>query len=41
MFGVYMKTERQEKILKEIQDLERRLYLVEWKASALQKTKSS
>ena len=36
-----MKTERQEKILKEIQDLKRRLYLVERKATALQKTKSS
>ena len=36
-----MKTERQEKILKEIQELKRRLYLVERKASALQKTKPS
>ena len=36
-----MKTERQEKILKEIQELKRRLYLVERKAAALQKTKPS
>ena len=36
-----MKTERQEKILKEIQELKRRLYLVERKATALQKTKPS
>jgi hypothetical protein len=34
-----MKLERQEKILKEIQELKRRLYLVERKAAALQKTK--
>jgi hypothetical protein len=33
-----MKIERQEKILKEIQQLKRRLYLVERKAAALQKT---
>jgi hypothetical protein len=36
-----MKTEPQEKILKEIQELKRRLYLVERKAAALQKTKPS
>lgn len=36
-----MKTERQEKILKEIQDLKRRLYRVERKAAALQKTEPS
>ena len=34
-----MKTERQQRILKEIQELKRRLYLVERKAAALQKTK--
>jgi hypothetical protein len=34
-----MKIERQEKILKEIQELKRRLYLVERKAAALQKIK--
>ena len=34
-----MKSERQEKILKEIQELKRRLYRVERKAAALQKTK--
>lgn len=36
-----MKTNRQEKILLEIQDLKRRLYRVERKAAALQKPKSS
>ena len=36
-----MKTERPEKILKEIQDLKRRLYRVERKTAALQKTKPS
>jgi len=36
-----MKTEHQEKILKEIQELKRRLYHVEWEAAALQKTKPS
>jgi hypothetical protein len=36
-----MKTERQENILKEIQELKRRLYRVERKAAALQKTKPS
>lgn len=34
-----MKTSRQEKILQEIQDLKRRLFLVERKATALQKQK--
>lgn len=34
-----MKIERQEKMLKEIQELKRRLYQVERKAAALQKTK--
>jgi len=34
-----MKTERQENILKEIQELKRRLSLVERKAAALQKPK--
>ena len=34
-----MNPERQEKILKEIQELKRRLYQVERKAAALQKTK--
>ncbi len=36
-----MKTGRQEKILQEIQELKRRLYRVERKAAALQKTKPS
>ena len=36
-----MNTERQDKILKEIQELKRRLSRVERKAAALQKTKSS
>ena len=36
-----MKTERQEQILKEIQELKRRLFLVERKAAALQKAKPS
>jgi hypothetical protein len=36
-----MKTTQQEKILQEIQDLKRRLYLVERKATALQKEKPS
>ena len=34
-----MKTERQEKIFKEIQELKRRLSLIERKATALQKPK--
>ena len=36
-----MKTERREKIFKEIQELKRRLSLVERKAAALQKPKPS